>query len=282
MTNRRRTNAAQAMERLLAIMNKLRDAAGGCPWDRAQTFDSVAPYTIEEAYEVADAIAKGDIAGLKDELGDLLFQVVFHAQMAREAKAFDFADVVQAIVDKMVRRHPHVFGSALVRDAVAQTAAWEQHKAAERAAQGAGPAAPASVLDAVALALPATTRAIKLQDRAARTGFDWPGVRSIMAKVEEHICELRQAIVTNASAETTADKLGDAWFALANVARRLGVDPESALRQANGKFERRFRRIEALLREAGKSVDQCDLAEMDALWARVKREEADSRGLQSS
>jgi ATP diphosphatase len=262
-------------------MAKLRDPAGGCPWDRAQTFLTIAPYTIEEAYEVADAIAKGDMGGLKDELGDLLFQVVFHSRMAEEAKLFDFNLVAQGIVDKMLRRHPHVFGSETVRDAREQTVAWEQHKAAERAARDKNAAA-AGVLDDVATALPAATRAVKLQARAAQAGFDWPDVSSVLKKVEEEIIELRQAIDGNSSRDKAFEELGDVWFALTNVARRLSIDPETALRHANAKFERRFRRVEALLREAGKSVWQSNLAEMDALWDQVKREERDSRGVQSS
>jgi ATP diphosphatase len=272
--------AGEPMSRLLAVMAKLRDPAGGCPWDRAQTFRTIAPYTIEEAYEVADAIAKGDMGGLKDELGDLLFQVVFHSRMAQEAKLFDFNLVAQGIVDKMLRRHPHVFGSETVRDAGEQTVAWEQHKAAERAARGKNAAA--SVLDDVATALPAATRAVKLQARAAQAGFDWPDVSSVLKKVEEEIIELCQAIDGNSSGDTAFEELGDVWFALTNVARRLSIDPETALRHANAKFERRFRRVEALLREAGKSVWQSNLAEMDALWDQVKREERDSRGVQSS
>jgi ATP diphosphatase len=279
-----RTGDAQTGEpiyRLLAVMAKLRDPAGGCPWDRAQTFLTIAPYTIEEAYEVADAIAKGDMGGLKDELGDLLFQVVFHSRMAEEAKLFDFNLVAQGIVDKMLRRHPHVFGSETVRDAREQTVAWEQHKAAERAARDKNAAA-AGVLDDVATALPAATRAVKLQARAAQAGFDWPDVSSVLKKVEEEIIELRQAIDGNSSRDKAFEELGDVWFALTNVARRLSIDPETALRHANAKFERRFRRVEALLREAGKSVWQSNLAEMDALWDQVKREERDSRGVQSS
>jgi MazG family protein len=218
-----RTGDAQTGEpiyRLLAVMAKLRDPAGGCPWDRAQTFLTIAPYTIEEAYEVADAIAKGDMGGLKDELGDLLFQVVFHSRMAEEAKLFDFNLVAQGIVDKMLRRHPHVFGSETVRDAREQTVAWEQHKAAERAARDKNAAA-AGVLDDVATALPAATRAVKLQARAAQAGFDWPDVSSVLKKVEEEIIELRQAIDGNSSRDKAFEELGDVWFALTNVARRL-------------------------------------------------------------
>jgi nucleoside triphosphate diphosphatase len=268
------------MTRLLAIMAKLRDPAAGCRWDREQTFQTIAPYTIEEAYEVADAIAKNDMAGLKDELGDLLFQVVFHARMAEEAGQFAFPDVAQGIVDKMVRRHPHVFGKAAIQSAGEQTVAWEAHKAAERLArretEGGG------VLDDVAAALPAATRAVKLQARAAQVGFDWPDVGSILAKIDEEINELRQAIDGSSSSDAAFEELGDVWFALTNLARRLAVDPESALRHANAKFERRFRRIEALLRDAGKSVRQSNLAEMDALWDQVKREERDSTSVQSS
>jgi nucleoside triphosphate diphosphatase len=259
-----------ALDRLLAIMTRLRDRERGCPWDREQDFATIAPYTIEEAYEVADAVARSDMAALKDELGDLLFQVVFHARMAEEAGLFDFADVDAAIADKMVRRHPHVFGDTEIRTAAAQSAAWEQHKAEERAAQAASAGRRDSVLDGVALAVPALLRAAKIQRRAARIGFDWPQPRPVIAKVIEEIAELEAALDDDADAEKIEDEIGDLLFAAANLARKLEIDPEAALRRATAKFERRFRRIEALAVERGIGRD---LEALDALWQEVKRAE---------
>ena len=258
---------AGSVERLLRIMARLRNPAGGCPWDIEQTFASVAPYTIEEAYEVADAIDRGDMEGLRDELGDLLLQVVFHAQMAREAGHFDFEDVARAIGDKLERRHPHVFGDASFADAEAQTVNWEAIKAAERAGR-----AQAGVLDGVALGLPALTRAVKLQKRAARVGFDWPSTDQVVEKIIEEAQELVEARNTLTEAETF-EEFGDLLFVIANLARHLKVDPEAALRAANAKFTRRFARIEALLAEDGRRPDDSDLAEMDALWNRAKAED---------
>jgi ATP diphosphatase len=257
------------LRRLLAIMARLRDPEGGCPWDREQDFASIAPYTIEEAYEVAEAIAENDMGALKDELGDLLFQVVFHARMAEERGAFAFADVAAAIADKMRRRHPHVFGDSAIADAAAQTIAWEEHKAAERRARGAD--RPASALDGVGLALPALTRAEKIQKRAARVGFDWPAAAPILDKIEEEIGELRAELDTGTKARI-ADELGDLLFAVANLARRLEVDPETALRDATRKFERRFRRVEALLAEGGRIPSESTLDEMEVEWRRSKAE----------
>ena len=256
-----------AMDRLLAIMARLRDPVAGCPWDREQSFATIAPYTIEEAYEVADAIGCGDMAALKGELGDLLFQVVFHARMAEEKGEFGFTEVAAAIADKMERRHPHVFGDARVTSAEAQTLAWEGHKAAERAAEGFG------ALDGVALALPALMRAHKLQSRAARVGFDWGALPPVVAKIREEIDEIEDAVAEGAGPERLEDEVGDLLFAVANLARHLGFDPEAALRRANAKFERRFRGIERRLAERGKTPVQSDLAEMDALWDAVKRAE---------
>lgn len=260
------TTPEAAMARLLEIMARLRDPAGGCPWDLEQDFATIAPYTIEEAHEVADAIERQAWGELKGELGDLLFQTVFHAQMAREAGLFGFADVADAIADKMVARHPHVFGDES-RDKTPeqQTRDWEALKARERGAR-------AGVLDGVALGLPALTRAVKLQNRAARVGFDWPSTDEVVAKLVEEAAELAEARETLTEAEV-AEEFGDLLFVIANLARHLKVDPEAALRAANQKFTRRFQRIEALLAEAGKEPAQSDLAEMDALWNRAKAEE---------
>ena len=259
-----------SMTQLLGVMERLRDATGGCPWDREQTFATIPPYPVEEAYEVADAVRRDDLAALKDELGDLLFQVVFHAQMAREAGAFAFADVVAGLVDKMLRRHPHVFGGAQVANAAEQTTAWEAHKAAERA----NGAKDASALAGVALALPALLRAQKLQARAARVGFDWPALAPIMDKVMEELGELRREMEAGSPAPRVKAELGDVLFSVVNLARRLDVDAEGALRDANARFEGRFRRVEALLRAQGKDPKSASLAEMDALWDQAKSEEA--------
>jgi len=261
------------IRRLLAIMARLRDPDGGCPWDLEQTFGSIAPYTVEEAYEVAEAIHQGDMAALRDELGDLLFQVVFYAQMAQEAGAFAFADIVAAICEKMLRRHPHVFGKARIADAEAQTQAWEVQKAAERRVRAEAAGRLPSLLDGVGLGLPGLTRAIKLQNRAARVGFDWPNILPVLDKLEEEIRELRHEIDTAAAPERLQDEAGDVLFGLANLCRHLKIDPEAALRHTNGKFERRFRRIEALLAERGKPAEAADLAELDALWDQAKAEE---------
>lgn len=265
---------ATGIARLLDVMARLRDPQNGCPWDREQSYPTIAPYTIEEAYEVADAIERRDFSALKAELGDLLFQVVFYAQMTKEEGRFDFDAVAHAAADKMERRHPHVFGDAKVKDAAAQTVAWEAQKATERAAAAGGRA---SVLDDVARALPALTRAEKLQKRAARVGFDWPELLQVIAKIEEELGELRHEIAANGSPERLLDEVGDLLFACANLARKLAVDPETALRSTNAKFERRFRRIEGWLTEDGKSPEQSTLDEMDGLWNRAKGEEARER-----
>lgn len=270
-----KSDAAAAIERLLGVMARLRDPAKGCPWDREQSYATIVPYTIEEAYEVADAIGSGDMVGLKEELGDLLFQVVFYAQMAREEGRFDFADIAQAIAEKMERRHPHVFGDATIETAAAQTAAWEATKARERAAAGTE-TKPASILDGVARALPALTRAEKLTKRAARHRFDWPEASQVLDKIEEEIHELRAEIDGRAPKARLTDELGDLLFACANLARKLDLDPESTLREANDKFERRFRRVEALLAERGRTPGESTLEEMDALWDDVKAEERSS------
>ena len=255
----------KSIDQLLEIMARLRDPKGGCPWDREQSFATIAPYTIEEAYEVADAISRGDTAALKDELGDLLFQVVFHARMAEESGAFAFDDVVNTISNKMLRRHPHVFGEAHVSDAEAQTVAWEVHKAREREGR--------ATLDGIALALPALLRAIKLQNRAARVGFDWPNLVPVMDKLREELAEIEHEIATGGGPDRLEDELGDLLFVVANVARHLGIDPEAALRRTNAKFERRFRRIEELLAQKGITPSSSTLEEMDALWDQAKDEE---------
>ena len=256
------------LDRLARIMARLRDPDRGCPWDIAQDFDSIAPYTIEEAHEVADAIQRRAWGALRGELGDLLLQVVYHAQMAGEAGHFTLAEVVDGIADKMVARHPHVFG-AESRDKTpeAQTRDWERLKAAERAAQG-----DRGVLDGVALGLPALLRAVKLQQRAARVGFDWPSTDQVLAKLTEEAAELVEAR-DRLGPVAVAEEMGDLLFVAANLARHLDVDPEAALRAANAKFTRRFRAIEAALKAQGRRPEDSDLAEMDALWDAAKAAE---------
>jgi ATP diphosphatase len=253
------------IDRLLAIMAHLRDPATGCPWDIEQSFATIAPYTLEEAHEVADAIDRAAWGELKGELGDLLFQTVYHAQMAAEAGHFTFADVVTAISDKMITRHPHVFGDQS-RDKTAdqQTADWEAQKARERG--------PARTLDGIAQNLPALTRALKLQNRAARVGFDWPSTGEVLDKLVEEAREVVEARDTLTHTEL-AEEIGDLLFVMANLARHLKVDPEAALRAANAKFTRRFARIEDWLAETGRKPADSDLAEMDALWNRAKAED---------
>lgn len=256
------------LPRLLTIMRHLRDPESGCPWDIEQDFATIAPYTIEEAYEVADAIEREAWGELKDELGDLLLQTVFHAQMADEKGLFDFNAVADGISDKMVARHPHVFGDeSRDKSAEQQTRDWETVKAAERAAK-----AQTGVLDGVAVGLPALLRAVKLQKRAARVGFDWPDASHVLDKITEEAAELREAAETLPH-DKVEEEFGDLLFVMANLARHMGVEPEAALRRANGKFTRRFERIEALLAERGKRPEESDLEEMDALWDQAKAEE---------
>ncbi len=262
-----------AIVRLIGIMARLRDPASGCPWDIEQNFATIAPYTIEEAYEVADAIERGDTEALKEELGDLLLQVVYHARMAEEDGDFDFEDVATIISDKMVRRHPHVFGPDEMDTATAQTRAWEAHKAAERQAKAVASGRRASVLDGVAAGLPALTRALKLQRRAARVGFDWPAALQVLDKIDEEVIELRAEIANNAASERVADELGDLLFALVNLARHLDGDPESALRHANAKFERRFRAVEARFDALGQELSETSLEDLEAAWQAVKAAE---------
>ena len=265
----RLTHNAPGIERLLGIMAALRNPATGCPWDIEQTFATIAPYTLEEAHEVADAIERQAWDDLKGELGDLLFQTVYHAQMAAEAGHFTFTDVVTAISDKMIARHPHVFGDAS-RDKTPeqQTADWEAQKAAERGT--------ARTLDGIAQSLPALTRALKLQNRAARVGFDWPSTGEVLDKLVEEAREVVEARETLTHAEVT-EEIGDLLFVMANLARHLKVDPEAALRAANQKFTRRFARIEDWLAETGRTPADSDLAEMDALWNRAKAEDKANR-----
>lgn len=267
------SDAAAAIERLLAIMSRLRDPEGGCPWDLEQSFATIAPHTIEEAYEVADAIERGDMAHLKDELGDLLFQVVFYTQMSREIGAFDFADVANSISDKMIRRHPHVFGEEKIESAAAQTAAWEAQKEAERRAAAEATGRRPSALDGVIPGLPALLRAVKLQKRAARVGFDWPDSLQVLDKIAEEVAEIRDEITNGGGQDRLRDEVGDLLFAVVNLARHLDVDPEGALRGANAKFERRFRRIEALLADSGREAKDASLDELEALWIQAKAEE---------
>jgi len=257
------SKAQQSLTRLLDIMRRLRDPANGCPWDREQDFASIAPYTIEEAYEVAEAIARGEPRALEAELGDLLFQVVFHAQMGSEREWFDFASVTDAIADKLTARHPHVFADARIDSVGEQNRAWEEHKARERAARTDGGA---SELADVPLALPALSRAAKLGKRAGRVGFDWPDAQGVRAKIDEELRETDEA----ANAERRAEELGDLLFAAANWARHLSVDPEEALRLANAKFERRFRAMEALAAARQLVLRNLTPAAWDELWNEVK------------
>ncbi len=266
------------IDRLKAVMAKLRHKTEGCPWDVEQTFVTIAPYTIEEAYEVADAIERHDMSALKEELGDLLFQVVFHARMAEEAREFDFDTVAGALADKMIRRHPHVFGDANIRDAAGQTDAWEKLKAAERAAKPEND----SALSGVPAGFPALTRALKIQKRASRVGFDWGAALPALDKVEEETQELREELSDpKRDQQRIAEEMGDLLFAMTNVARLADVDPELALRRATAKFERRFRCVEAALAQRGKRPEQSTLEEMDALWHETKKAEKSAAGSES-
>ena len=264
--------AAREFVRLLDIMARLRNPDGGCPWDLEQDFHTIAPYTIEEAYEVADAIERCDMGDLREELGDLLFQVAFHSQMASEEGTFDAADVATAINEKMIRRHPHVFDTADNRTSDDQVVAWEVVKAQERASKAKAEKSH-SALDGVALSLPALLRAEKLQKRAARTGFDWTEPEHIFDKLEEETEEVKEAIASGDSA-AIMDEIGDLLFVAANLARRLNVDPEVALRQANAKFERRFRAMEAMATENGQDFSELDLEAQENLWQAVKKTES--------
>ena len=259
---------SRSIETLKAVMAALRNPSTGCPWDLQQNFLTIAPYTIEEAYEVADAIAKNDMASLKDELGDLLFQPIYHAQMAAEVGAFNFDDVIESVVTKMIRRHPHVFGDEAARAAGVSKGFWEANKAKERAGEP-----KQGVLASVPVALPGLTRAVKLQAKAAKVGFDWPSVDNVYDKIAEEIDELRTA-----PADKKAEEFGDVLFALANVARHLGIDPEAALSGTNAKFERRFGFIETELAKQGREPKDSNLEEMDTLWNEAKKVERASQG----
>jgi len=270
------------LDELLAVMARLRDPQSGCPWDAKQNFSTIAPYTIEEAYEVADAIARNDLDALKDELGDLLLQVVYHAQMASEQSRFEFSDVADAITRKMIRRHPHVFGDPALRDEFLKANLWERIKAEEKAERGESVVGVASRLDDVPVALPALTRAVKLQKRAAGVGFDWPSLAPVLAKAEEEIAELKEAIAARGDASNgtgstkVKEEFGDLLFVMANIARHLKVDPEAALREANAKFVRRFKSIEEALAKEGRRCEDATLEEMDRLWDEAK--EAERKG----
>ena len=266
-------NELRSIQTLIDIMIALRTPVSGCPWDLEQDFASIAPYTIEEAYEVADAIERGDMADLCDELGDLLLQVVYHSQMASEQNAFGFSDVVQAICEKMIRRHPHVFGGDEAKSAGAVKGFWEAIKLQEaKARQDGSNDAPGSALDGVPRALPSLVRAVKLQRKAARVGFDWPTVGPVLDKISEELDELSAELGVG-NHDRIEDEIGDLLFAVSNLARHLRIEPEAALERANAKFSRRFRGVEQKLGDTGKSPAQSSLAEMDALWNEVKADE---------
>lgn len=265
-------NSQKPIDQLLTIMAKLRDPNGGCPWDLEQNFASIVPHTIEEAYEVADAIEKDNMQELKEELGDLLLQVVFHAQMAKEEELFTFDDVAQAINTKLIHRHPHVFGEEEIKDAAAQEQSWEKIKQQERERKHQqNNTKPTSILDDIPVNFPALLRAVKLQKKAAKVGFDWPGIEPVFAKIEEEIQELKDAFYHKKDTEAVAEELGDLLFAVCNVARHLKIDPETALRQGNAKFIKRFNYIERALEQLGKSPQDSSLEEMDGLWEESKK-----------
>lgn len=268
--DQRSPQAAAALHALIDTMARLRDPVQGCAWDLKQSFASLAPYAVEEAYEVAEAAEAGDMPALREELGDLLLQVVFHAQLAREAGLFSFAEIAQGINDKLIRRHPHIFGKAAQRDASAQTVAWEAQKAEERAAKTT--AQTVSALDGVAATLPALTRAQKLSGRAARVGFDWPKIEDLFDKLDEEVAELK-AELPGGDRDRIAEEMGDLLFVMANLCRKLGLDGETVLRAANAKFTRRFQGVEARLAAAGSSPDHATLLEMEEHWNAVKRAE---------
>ena len=260
------------IDELLAVMRQLRDPETGCPWDREQNYASIAPYTIEEAYEVSDAIERNDIGALKSELGDLLFQVVFHARMAEEDGDFDFEDVVEAITEKMTRRHPHVFAGMSFEDAEAQTANWEAHKAEERRQKAESEGRMVSILEDVPVNLPALLRAEKLTKRAARVGFDWPETNQVVAKIDEELEEVKAEIAAEAPLERLQDEIGDLLFTVANLTRHFKIDPETALKDTNRKFVERFQYVEQSLHAAGERPEDSGLERMEALWQEAKIE----------
>tara|TARA_E500000318_G_scaffold39918_1_gene38349 strand:+ start:1677 stop:2540 length:864 start_codon:yes stop_codon:yes gene_type:complete len=263
------------IERLQLVMASLRDPDGGCPWDIEQTYETIAPYTIEEAYEVADAITEGDMPHLEEELGDLLLQVMYYTQIGQESGHFDFDSVAHGITEKMIRRHPHVFGSDNVTDAETQTRNWEAQKAEERARKAAENDVRESALDGVSSAFPALMRAVKLQKRAGRVGFDWPEVDQVFDKLEEEVAEIQAELKDDPKErdpDRIEDEIGDLLFVCVNLARKLDVDPESALRRCNRKFETRFRAVETMLQdETGRSMEQADLDELEVFWQRSKQ-----------
>ncbi len=265
------------MSELLEVMARLRDPEAGCPWDKQQTFKSILPYTLEEVYEVAEAVDQNDMASLREELGDLLFQIVFYAQMAKEAGAFEFSDVAAEISDKLVQRHPHVFGDAEIDSVDAQNQAWEKHKASERQAKAVGQNRLPSVMDNIPLALPGLLRSIKLQRRAARLGFDWPSVEPVLEKIEEELAEVREVLTEGGDIDRLTHEVGDLLFACTNLARHVNIDPEVAMRGINHRFESRFRRVEELAAQQNQSLPEMSLDEMDKLWDQAKAEEAKSR-----
>ncbi|WP_455210995.1 nucleoside triphosphate pyrophosphohydrolase [Kaarinaea lacus] len=254
---------------LLNIMRRLRDPQTGCPWDIEQTFHSIAPYTVEEAYEVADAIERRDMKELAEELGDLLFQVVFHAQLAQEQGLFSFDDIVTAISEKLIRRHPHVFGDATIASSQEQTNAWEEHKARERQQKG----YQLSALDGIAKTLPGLTRAAKLQKRAAKVGFDWNSIEPIFVKLAEETNELKAELAQNATWERIEDEIGDMLFTVVNLARHAEIDPELSIRRANAKFETRFKHMEDAVKLAGESLDALTIERLEWYWNQAKRDE---------
>ena len=270
--------SSRDIDRLLEIMAALRTPGSGCPWDLEQDFSTIAPYTIEEAYEVADAIERGDFVDLRDELGDLLLQVVFHARMAEEAKLFDFGGVVEAITTKLIRRHPHVFGEARDLSPEAVKSLWAEIKAEEKRERAAAhersgaPPTANGALSGVPLPLPALSRALKLQQKASRVGFDWNDAKAVLAKLREETAEIEEALAAG-DEDAVKDEIGDLLFVVANLARHVQVDPEQALRGANAKFERRFAHIEARLKDEGRTPEQASLDEMDALWDEAKGRE---------
>ena len=263
---------SKALDDLITVMAQLRDPKKGCPWDLEQTFQTIAPYTLEETYEVVEAIEANNPKAIAEELGDLLFQIVFHAQLGKEAGLFTIDDVAKLVSDKMIERHPHVFGNRDVKTAHAVLTNWEADKAAKREALAKSENREASVLDGITTSLPATTRAVKLQSRAARVGFDWTNPKDILAKIKEETSEL-EVEITRKNKDAIEDELGDLFFALTNLARRLEVDPETALRRTNRKFERRFHEIEKRLKSKGKNISEASLDEMEQIWVDVKREE---------
>lgn len=267
------TDITDEFQKLLTIMAQLRDAKTGCPWDLEQTLKTIVPHTLEEAYEVADAIEKSDMAGLVSELGDLLFQVVFYSQIASENGDFSIIHVLKSINNKMIERHPHVFSTAIIKTASAQTLAWENQKATERAKLAQASGRPVSVLDGVITALPALTRAEKLQKRAARIGFDWQKTSDVLDKVAEELNEVQLEIGVNSNQAKIDEELGDLLFSVTNLARHLNVEPEGALRRANAKFERRFRAVEGILQSENKNSDTFDLESMEKAWNSVKQNE---------